>query len=66
VGRAKTPVNLQSAALHSYTTAFLYSSLIFVVAAVIAGLVLPRGNMRTLSRSAVDRTPADPVAGERV
>jgi hypothetical protein len=40
-GRAITPANLQSAALHSYTTAFLYSALIFVVAAVIAGLVLP-------------------------
>jgi hypothetical protein len=54
VGRAITPANLQAAALHSYTTAFLYSSLIFVVAAVIAGLVLPRGNMRTLSGLASD------------
>jgi sugar phosphate permease len=56
VGRAITPANLQAAAVHSYTTAFLYSSLIFVVAAVIAGLVLPRGNMRALSRPAPDRT----------
>jgi hypothetical protein len=68
VGRAKTPVNLQSAALHSYTTAFLYSSLIFVVAAVIAGLVLPRGNMRALSRPAPDDisgtgTDSQPSAG---
>jgi hypothetical protein len=36
VGRAITPANLQAAAIHSYTTAFLYSSAIFVVAAVIA------------------------------
>src|SRR6266566_3368518 len=56
VGRAITPANLQAAALHSYTAAFLYSSLIFVVAAVIAGLVLPRGNMRALSGPAPDGT----------
>ena len=56
VGRAITPANLQAAALHSYTTAFLYSSAIFVLAAVVAGLVLPRGNMRALSRPAPDDT----------
>jgi hypothetical protein len=49
VGRATTPATLQAAALHSYTTAFLWSALIFVVAAVVAGLVLPIGNMRALS-----------------
>ena len=65
-GRAITPANLQTAALHSYTTAFLYSALIFVVAAIVAGLVLPRGNMRTLSGLAADGTGADPVAGGRV
>ena len=32
----------------AFTTAFLYSSVIFVVAAAVAGLVLPRGNMRAL------------------
>jgi sugar phosphate permease len=65
VGRATTPANLQAAAVHSYTTAFLYSSLIFVVATVIAGLVLPRGNMRALSRPAPDGTGTDsrPSAG---
>src|SRR2546429_2401077 len=46
VGRAITPANVQAAAVHSYTTAFLCSSVIFVVAAVAAALVLPRGNMR--------------------
>jgi hypothetical protein len=73
VGRAITPANLQAAALHSYTTAFLYSSAIFVVAAVVAGLVLPKGNMRALSGSAaggigglgtVSRPSADVISGE--
>jgi hypothetical protein len=36
------------------------------VAAVIAGLVLPRGNMRALSEAAADGTGADPVARGRV
>ncbi len=49
VGRAATPANLRSAALHSYTTAFLWSSLIFVAGAVIAALVLERGTLQELS-----------------
>ncbi len=49
VGRALTPENLRIAALHSYTTAFLWSSGIFVAGAVVAGLVLRRGNLRELS-----------------
>jgi hypothetical protein len=65
VGRAPTPVTLQTAALHSYTTAFVYSALIFVVAAVVAALVLPRGNMRTLSEAAARRNAAGPVAQGR-
>jgi len=48
VGKVASPANLRSAALHSYTTAFLWSSLIFVAGAVIAGLVLERGNLGTL------------------
>ena len=60
-GRAITPANLQAAALHSYTTAFLYSSAIFVVAAVVAGLVLPKGNMRALSAPPPDVTPGEPA-----
>ena len=56
MGRAITPANLQAAALHSYTTAFVYSALIFVVAAVVAGLVLPKGNLRALSGPAPDGT----------
>ena len=49
VGRALTPANLQAALLHSYTTAFLWSALIFVVGAVVAGLVLQRGDLTTLA-----------------
>jgi hypothetical protein len=49
VGKALNPGNLKAAALHSYTTAFLWSSLIFVVGAVVAGLVLRRGNLAELA-----------------
>ena len=49
VGRAPTPANLQAALLHSYTTAFLWSALIFVAGAVVAGLVLQRGNLTALA-----------------
>jgi hypothetical protein len=49
VGRAFTPANLQKALLHSYTTAFLWSSLIFVAGAVVAGLVLQRGGLTSLA-----------------
>ena len=49
VGRAPTPANLQAALLHSYTTAFLWSSLIFVAGAVVAGLVLQRGGLTALA-----------------
>jgi hypothetical protein len=39
----------------------VYSALIFVVAAVAAGLVLPKGNMRALSAPLPDATPAEPA-----
>src|SRR6202022_360661 len=48
VGRTVNPANLQAAAVHSYTTAFLWSSLIFVAGAVVAGLVLQRGGLASL------------------
>ena len=61
VGRTLTPANLQGALLHSYTTAFLWSALIFVAGAVVAGLVLQRGDLSALTpevRSAkVDHGP---------
>jgi hypothetical protein len=49
VGRALTPVNVQTALLHSYTTAFLWSSLVFVGGGVIAGLVLQSGGLMALA-----------------
>jgi MFS family permease len=60
IGRALTPATLRTAALHSYTTTFLWASLIFVVGAVVSGLVLKRGNLVTLAGGdsvvAVDET----------
>jgi EmrB/QacA subfamily drug resistance transporter len=52
VGKLATPDNLRLAALHSYTTAFLWSSLIFVAGAVIAGLILAPGNLQKLAGAA--------------
>jgi hypothetical protein len=40
--RALTPQTLRAATLHSYTTAFLWATLIFVVGAVVARLVLKK------------------------
>ena len=48
VGRALTPANIQGALLHSYTTAFLWSALVFVLGGAVAGLVLRRGGWRRL------------------
>jgi hypothetical protein len=39
----------------------VYSALIFVVAAVVAGLVLPRGNMQALSGPAPAGATAEPA-----
>jgi hypothetical protein len=60
VGRVVTPAVQKSAALHSYTTAFLWSAGIFVAGAVIAGLVLKKGNLRELAGS----DPPGPTATE--
>jgi EmrB/QacA subfamily drug resistance transporter len=49
VGRLPTAANLQSALLHSYTTAFLWSALIFVAGAVVSGLVLQAGSLAALT-----------------
>ena len=64
VGRTVTPDNLQAAAVHSYTTAFLWSSLIFVAGAVVAGLVLKRGNLASLAPGYRISTTADPGIDE--
>jgi hypothetical protein len=60
VGRALTPANLGAALVHSYTTAFLWSALIFVIGAVVAGVVLRSGNLKKLA--AEDQT-AKPETG---
>jgi predicted MFS family arabinose efflux permease len=52
VGRTLSPATLQAALLHSYTTAFLWSSLIFVAGALVAGLVLRRGGLAELASEA--------------
>ena len=49
VGRMPTALNLRAAALHSYTTAFLWSSGFFVVGAIAAGLVFAKGNLGQLA-----------------
>jgi EmrB/QacA subfamily drug resistance transporter len=49
VGRALTPANFQRALLHSYQTAFVFSGLIFVAGAVVAGLLLKRGDLAELA-----------------
>ena len=57
---ALTPANFQAALLHSYTTAFLWSALIFVIGAVIAGLVLRRGGLVELATE----QPSEKVGSE--
>ena len=49
VGKNRTPATLQAALLHSYTTAFLWSALVFVVAAIVTGSLLPSGNLSALA-----------------
>jgi EmrB/QacA subfamily drug resistance transporter len=64
VGRAPTPANRQAALLHSYTTAFLWSALIFAAGAIVAGLVLQRGDLAELasqgSGAKLEPEPAEP------
>ncbi len=64
VGRAVNPASLQAAALHSYTTAFLWSALIFVAGAVIGGLVLKGGNLTSLAPQYGNTTTADVAIDE--
>ena len=74
VGRALTAANLQAALLHSYTTAFLWSALIFVAGAVVAGFVLQRGGLTALAsegqttkvETEFDRSPRTNICRVRV
>ena len=49
VGKTPTPANSQAALVHSYTTVFQWSALIFVAGAIVAGLVLQRGDLTELT-----------------
>jgi EmrB/QacA subfamily drug resistance transporter len=63
VGKVVTPSNVEAALLHSYTTAFLWSALIFVVGAVVATLVFRSGNLSKLALEEGAPT-LDPKQGE--
>jgi len=60
VGKVVSPASLRAAAVHSYTTAFLWSSLIFVAGAVIAGLVLRRGSLSSLAGASAELAEPKP------
>jgi EmrB/QacA subfamily drug resistance transporter len=62
VGRALTPANVQGALIHSYSTAFLWSALVYLAGGLVAGLVLQRGDMRSLTSQ--DRITGDPELDE--
>lgn len=55
VGKIHSKHNEALATLHSYTAAFQWSAMIFVVGAVVAALVLSRGNLAMLTK---DSPPA--------
>jgi EmrB/QacA subfamily drug resistance transporter len=65
VGRALTPSSLQAALVHSYTTTFLWSSLIFVAGAVVAGLVFRRGNLSALASESPAVVETESLASPR-
>jgi EmrB/QacA subfamily drug resistance transporter len=49
VGKVVSRASLEAAAVHSYTTAFLWAALFFVAGAVVSGLVLAPGGLSALS-----------------
>ena len=64
VGRALDPANVQAAQLHGYTTAFVWCALVFAVAAFVAGLVLPPGNLKALMAPEHQIVPVEPGFAE--
>jgi EmrB/QacA subfamily drug resistance transporter len=60
VGKIASPALLRAAALHSYTTAFLWSAIIFAAGAVLTAAVFQRGTLGTLAGSPPAVEP-DPV-----
>jgi hypothetical protein len=64
VGRTLDPANVRAAQLHGYTTAFLWSALVFAVAALVAALVLRPGNLKALLAPEDQIAPVEPGSGE--
>jgi EmrB/QacA subfamily drug resistance transporter len=64
VGKVATPANMQKALLHSYTTVFLWSSLVFVVGAAVAGLVFKRGKLADLMSEGHDESGDPQMQGQ--
>jgi EmrB/QacA subfamily drug resistance transporter len=65
VGRTITPATEQAALLHSYNTAFLWSAFIFVAGAIVAGLLLQRGNLTELASKNQAAKVLDPSVEEQ-
>jgi hypothetical protein len=65
VGRTITPATEQAALLHSYNTAFLWSAFIFVAGAIVAGLLLQRGNLTELASTNQAAKVLDPSVEEQ-
>jgi EmrB/QacA subfamily drug resistance transporter len=65
VGRTMTPATEQAALLHSYNTAFLWSAFIFVAGAIVAGLLLQRGNLTELASKNQAAKVLDPSVEEQ-
>jgi hypothetical protein len=61
VGRALDPANVQAAQLRGYTTAFIWSALVFAVTALVAALVLPPGNLNALLAPEDQKAPLAPA-----
>lgn len=58
VGKVHSKHNLASSTLHSYTTAFTWSSFIFVAGAIVAAFVLQSGNLEELTAHATPESAA--------
>jgi hypothetical protein len=64
VGKVASPANLAGAALHSYSTAFLWSAGFFVAGAVATALVFEKGNLAQLAdESRMEDPDEDALAG---
>ena len=57
VGRTASPANLQAALVHSYTTTFLFCTIFFLFAAVVAAMVFERGALKALAPQSPTASP---------